>query len=208
MNLPPLIMVSGKMGSGKDTVCGNLASEFYHSANTLYERKPMKEALCAELKTLLLTDINTHTEVFKRERFEKAQWRGQGIDIPPLPHETMTGGQLLQFWGEFRRQQNPYYWIHKRFANFDIARYHWIVPDLRYMNEFKHGASLNAVFIQVNRKTREVKDGRSESHASECELNRLPLPYFDFIIDNDGTIDDLAAEVKRIAQAIIEKANR
>lgn len=84
----------------------------------------------------------------------------------------------------------------------------WIITDVRFPNELDAIKERGGIVIRVNRNTvindneaNPIKSNKSYSnintvqHPSETALDNAT---FDYIIDNNGTIDDLIIEVKRI----------
>jgi hypothetical protein len=127
------------------------------------------------------------------------QENGNFITLPPWvtfdPNAPMDdplcplGKQrtLLQWWGtEFRRMVNPEYWV-RRLADI-IAKEKpqvALVTDMRFPNEKvwveKHGAS-----VKVERPGLEPL---AVAHASELALAPLEDWEWDFVLRNDGTLE-------------------
>ena len=84
----------------------------------------------------------------------------------------------------------------------------WIITDVRFPNEYDAIKQRGGIIIRVNRfsKTQKVRvkarrggyinpDGPTDQHPSETSLDNHE---FDYVIDNNGTIDDLIVKVKDI----------
>jgi hypothetical protein len=69
--------------------------------------------------------------------------------------------------------------------------------DLRFMNEFKNLKSRGWICVKINRNS--VETG---NHISEIELNQIPVEDWDFVIDNNFTIEDLYSTLDSIVQKI------
>lgn len=67
----------------------------------------------------------------------------------------------------------------------------WIITDLRFLNEMEAVKKRNGITIRVNRDLEESKD----EHESETELDNVE---FDYVIDNNDTIEELIEKVKQI----------
>lgn len=70
----------------------------------------------------------------------------------------------------------------------------WIITDMRFPNELEAVKAKDGITIRVNRINRWNKLQDIE-HASETALDNAK---FDYVIDNDGTIEDLIKKVKVI----------
>ena len=69
--------------------------------------------------------------------------------------------------------------------------------DLRFMNEFKNLKSRGWICVKINRNS--VETG---NHISEIELNQIPVEDWEFVIDNNFTIEDLYSTLDSIVQKI------
>ena len=67
----------------------------------------------------------------------------------------------------------------------------WIITDMRFLNEMEAVKKKDGITIRVNRNLEESKD----QHESETELDNVE---FDYIINNNGTIEELIEKVKEI----------
>jgi hypothetical protein len=73
-----------------------------------------------------------------------------------------------------------------------------VIPDSRFKNELALIQRAGGKTIRIKRPGVEVP---AWQHASETEQMEIPDSEFDYIVVNDGTLDDLALKV----QAMIEK---
>jgi hypothetical protein len=105
--------------------------------------------------------------------------------------------KLLQYWGtEYRRAQDPEYWIKKMFAsipaNLDVA----MITDVRFPNEFAAIKERGGYNIRVNRKNANgapfIANDRPADHPSETALDNAP---WDFEIDSPHGHVALAGEI-------------
>ena len=67
----------------------------------------------------------------------------------------------------------------------------WIITDTRFENELKAVKKRGGITIRVNRNLEESKD----QHESETEIDN---EEFDYVIDNNGTIEELIEKVREI----------
>ena len=76
-----------------------------------------------------------------------------------------------------------------------------VIPDLRFISEIErvkeHGAKI--VRIKRNNLPPNLVSG---NHPSETEQLTLPDSYFDYVIENNGTLEDLYAEVEKMFTAL------
>ena len=67
----------------------------------------------------------------------------------------------------------------------------WIITDMRFLNEMEAVKKRGGITIRVNRNLEESKN----QHESETELDSAE---FDYVIDNNGTIEELIEKVRQI----------
>lgn len=72
-----------------------------------------------------------------------------------------------------------------------------VFSDVRFMNEFQAIKDAGGFVVRVKRKLNTAYDDKAMNllHDSETELPNTPDDLFDYIIDNSGTLDDLAAKI-------------
>lgn len=160
----------------------------------------MKDIIC------LLINCNREQledESFKSKELGEEWWYYKGeVGIYPyntpyeankkLPLIKYTPRKLLQKIGTdlFRNQLHPNTWVSSTFANY--LNDAWIITDVRFPNELQAIKDRNGIVIRVNRNNSLFK---SVIHESETALDNYE---FDYIIDNNGTIEDLIIKVKEI----------
>ena len=131
--------------------------------------------------------------------------------------EKMTPRKMLQQVGTdlFRNQLHPNTWTNATFANYkpikdnlldgeirvvrneDLIYPNWIITDVRFPNELEAIKKHNGITIRINRGLveRTGKLIQEPEHISETALDDAK---FDYIIENDCTIDDLIEKVREI----------
>lgn len=130
--------------------------------------------------------------------------------------------KMMQLLGTEAGRQiiHPNIWVNALFSNYKGRKDHfsvakekyfdfpnWIIPDTRFPNEAKAIKDRNGVLIRVNRKNF-TKDGRYEvvhdpvenPHPSETALD--DYTDWDYIIENDGSLEELLSKVKQIYSEI------
>ena len=108
-----------------------------------------------------------------------------------------TPRSLLQKIGTdlFRNQLHPNTWVNATFA--DYQNDNWIITDVRFPNELEAIKKRNGITIRINRGLveRTGKMIQEPEHISETALDNAK---FDYVIENDCTIDDLIEKVREI----------
>lgn len=74
----------------------------------------------------------------------------------------------------------------------------WVITDVRYPNEAEAIKNLGGVLIRIDRNT-----GFTDNHISETALDNYD--GWDYVIDNNGTLENLFNQVKEIYGKIREK---
>ena len=108
-----------------------------------------------------------------------------------------TPRSLLQKIGTdlFRNRLHQNTWVNATFA--DYRDDNWIITDVRFPNELEAIKKHNGITIRINRGLveRTGKMIQEPEHISETALDDAE---FDYVIENDCTIDDLIEKVREI----------
>jgi hypothetical protein len=237
-----LIGISGKLGSGKDTVGSiiqYLTSEYrdkYDYANWYdrvnnYGSDPhssfINKKFAGKLKAVgsLLTGIPI--EKFEDQEFKKTDLPNEWVYVENgYAARNMTVRDFLQKLGTeaMRNGLHTNVWVNALFADYkDVyigdwgqgnhmyEKPNWILTDMRFPNELSSVVERGGITIRVNRKIKiggedygftyvdvkqAVKDGiMASEHPSETALDNAEFKY---VIENNGTIQDLVEQVRRI----------
>lgn len=132
-----------------------------------------------------------HTNVWVNALF--ADYKEVWKDPDPIPHndytitwrENYTEDSTLIHYGEGSEAE---------VFNYEIVSPNWIITDMRFPNEMEAVVEKGGITIRVNRDngTRTID---TNPHPSETSLDNAK---FDYVIENDGTIEDLVEKVKEI----------
>jgi hypothetical protein len=209
-----IIGVCGLIGAGKDTIADYLVNvhEFRREsfANTL------KDAVAAVFgwdRTLL----EGRTKEARAWREQVDEWWAKRLDIPHL-----TPRWVLQYWGTdvLRNHFHDDIWIASVENKLRKTTDDIVISDCRFPNEIKAIKNQGGMVVRVIRGDepewmfhavnfmsgpRQIgwaiaKDALTKAgiHASEYSW---AATEFDFILDNNGSIDSLYDQVKKLVQA-------
>lgn len=192
-----IISISGKIGSGKDTV----AAIIMELAN---DRQWEVKKWAGKLKEVasLLTGIPK--EKFEDQEFKKTNL-GSEWNINSNP---MTVRDLLQLLGTeaMRNGLHTDTWVNALMSEYKtdngvdmkaegngdgvVADKFWIITDTRFPNELAAITRHEGIAIKV------VRDSGNQigtTHSSETALDHYE--DWDYVIDNEGSIDDLRKKI-------------
>lgn len=167
-----IIGLSGKMGSGKDTVADIICKLWPHVP---FERRgfadKVKQVYC------ILTG-----KPYPRTQGQKQEW---------LRDWGMSCRQMLQKIGTdcIRHNLHQDAWVMALLREYDLAKSVWIITDVRFDNEVRALEGLNAYLFEVDRPGNPWLSAAGQ-HESEWSLS-VDLPK----IMNDGTRDELVFRV-------------
>ena len=120
----------------------------------------------------------------------------------------LTPRKLLQLLGTEAGRQiiHPNIWVNALFADFEnnksdwlsATNSKWIITDVRFPNEAQAIKDRGGILIRINR-PQYLDNGlviRKDEHPSETALD--DYDGFDYVIENDGTVQDLIDKVKSL----------
>ena len=114
------------------------------------------------------------------------------------------GRTILQNVGTAYRKNNPECWVNiARQIALGCSEEYMLIPDCRYKNEALGFLDFDYKNVRIERPnfdnglTKEQK-----AHISETEM--CTFPEYDYIITNDGSLDDLREKVKQTFQLEVE----
>jgi hypothetical protein len=108
--------------------------------------------------------------------------------ISKIKHHQMTVREVLQLVGTDCMRDNLHQnvWVNSLFANYQEDS-KWLISDTRFLNEAKSIKDRGGIILRVNRQL----ESNTNSHPSETSLDEY---NFDYVINNDGTLEDLIEE--------------
>jgi hypothetical protein len=206
-----IIGISGRMGSGKNTVGDIIEKICLTNEGPLFEQK----AFAGKLKQIGSILSGVPVEYFEDQDFKK---------LPMGIEWEMTYREFLQKLGTeaMRDGLHTNVWVNALFADYFCKDCgweeeqkgtidacsgkhelpNWIITDMRFPNELEAVKEKGGITIRVvrphgytNPHTGEYKEMPLSYHPSETALDDAK---FDYEIINDGTIEDLIEKVKEI----------
>ena len=125
----------------------------------------------------------------KRMSFAKALYDAlfSVQNIFGLPKEKDR--KFLVTVGDWAREKDPDIFVNIALKDKEAI----YCSDVRFLNEFRALKSHGWKCIKINRDT-----GYNSSHSSECELDSMEDSQWDYIIDNNGTLEDLYNKLDNI----------
>lgn len=200
-----IIAISGKAQSGKDTVCRMIQ---YCIAHCKFPGLPTYQFGIKDCEGEPDSSLERMSRFFtfrfaeflkdsaaaildcERERFEDINFKNSEISWILEDGKPITVRRFMQRFGTaLRREFSEYFWADS------ILRYrrlgNMLIPDLRYKTELEaiKNKDPENIIIRVNRPGVQLMD-----HSSETELD--DYKDWDYVIENDGTLNDLLYKVK------------
>lgn len=123
---------------------------------------------------------------------------------PLCPYGKHRG--LLQFWGgDYRRGENPFYWVDKIDRQIlDEKPTVALISDMRYTNEALMVKHYNGFTVRMDRQ-KSILQGTHASHISETQLDKW---VYDFqIVSEEDDLDVLRKDAVEIFDIIAENVD-
>ena len=191
-----IIGVSGKAQSGKDTVSKMIIyTIWYYSCsqrlfpfgldhyNRIYEiiinsNYWYKTSFANKLKQCLGNILNVRVSQFEDNEFKKSEIEWLGITVREL---------LQKFGTAIRNEVCDDFWVKACLKDYN-KNDNWVISDVRFKSEAKGIKDLEGILLRVNR-----EGAGAGNHISEIDLDDYS---FDYVINNDGSMEDLLLKVK------------
>lgn len=180
-----VILIAGKMGAGKDTFKQILKEEF----EKLDVKKWDYYKFAGILKKFTVDVFSTDLYRLEEDR-EFKENKDPIVGISPR--------EFMQFVGtELGRKIKPTLWSDIFFNTMSSDR-NYIISDHRYIDDYENlkNKGCNVISILIKRDTE-----YTSNHSSE----QTELLYTDYVIDNNGSMEDLREKGKKLAKIILEK---
>ena len=193
-----LIGLSGKKNSGKDTVAELVKKHmFKYEWEIKRFADPLKDMVCLLLGcTREQLEDREYKEALLGEPWD--YWLEQ--DVGPFGKSTFYGsltprGIMQKMGTEVGRSIHENAWVNALFNKYNNQW--WIIPDTRFPNEAEAIKNRGGKLIRVNRNQFVIVD----THPSETSLD--DYTDWDFVIDNNGTMEELEEKVIEICKQLI-----
>ena len=191
-----IIGISGKAQSGKDTVCKMIAyTVWYYNYSQRLEPFGIDHynshqyaiwgvdywhvSFANKLKQCLSVILNIHTvDVFESNDFKKSEIDWLGITVREL---------LQKFGTAIRNEVCDDFWVKACLKDYEKGD-NWLISDVRFKSEAKGIKDLEGIIVRVNR-----EGAGAGNHISEIDLDDYS---FDYVINNNGDMEDLLLKVK------------
>jgi len=186
------ILITGIKNSGKDTVASFLEKHL-KARNFSVGRA----SFAFPLKRVVARMIFGNTSRETMEKIEFFKNRDEPLFVYGKKYTTMR--KVLQYVGDNLREEiDEDIFVKKTKAIVEESKSDFfIIPDLRFTNELEH--FIDGIIIRVDRD--EVKT--DDDHKSETEVALMDDDCFEYIIDNNGTLEELEAQVEKIVFELI-----
>lgn len=208
-----IIGVCGFIGSGKDTVADYLVN--FHEFRRESFANSLKDAV-AMVFGWDRTMLEGRTKAAREWREETDKWWSArlGTDITPR--------KILQYWGTevCRKGFHDDIWIAALEYKLLNSKDNIVISDCRFPNEIKSIKDAGGIVIRVVRgdepewysaavSFNKGPNGNSTWSLSKAKLDQLKIhasetawvgTQFDVVLDNNGSMDDLYAQIKDLVQ--------
>ena len=199
-----IIGISGKAQSGKDTVCKMIVyTIWYYNCsqrlqpfslehyNNTYEKFGdvidftywYKTSFANKLKQCLSSILNVSISKFEENEFKKSEVEWLGITVREL---------LQKFGTAIRNEVSDDFWVKACLNNLEKDD-DYLITDVRFKSEAKGIKDLEGIIVRINR-----EGAGAGNHISEIDLDDYS---FDYVINNDGDMEDLLLKVKEFCIA-------
>lgn len=199
------IAISGKANSGKNTLSNTIEKIIDRQLVGLVPEE-LKEN--PQIAVLAFADpVKEIARLMFPQISERHLWGDSKLRAEIIPGifrngERLTIRQLLIDIGEQAKVYNPNVWVdnliyrYKEFCrshNAELA----IVTDVRFLNEFEALKKRGFHMIRIKRKSSLILQ-----HVSETEQDSIPDNRFDYVLNNDGSLQDLEKEIATLIKSI------
>ncbi|MCI1189325.1 hypothetical protein MON38_18025 [Hymenobacter sp. DH14] len=179
-----LIGLSGRRGSGKDTVARILQQ-------LQPERRWQIRSFGDSIKSVCAALTGEDVAPYYSQRGK--------AELVPTFHRTR--GEMLQQVGSALRAWEPLVWVDAFFAGLPPAAF-VLVPDVRFANEADPIRARGGLMLRVEGDPLHQRgDGtRDDNHPSEVAMD--DYPHFDFTLHNTGSREDLTRQVRELLRRL------
>ena len=184
LNYPVIIALSGKKGSGKDTVANML--EYYFKD---YHHQRLHKVAFADPVREIASIIASTPQVHFIDRYWKEQPVSSSDKRSPREYLRLVGQSLKSALGSD-------VWIRVMDTRvFTFNTKNCVITDVRFRNELDYVKEKGAFLIKIER------DGcEGDDDVSETEMDGFKDEEFDLIIKNNGTREELSETISNFVK--------
>lgn len=200
-----MVGIAGKARSGKDQLATYLAERFQKQYNLEFRF----DAFANELKRMCVKYFYLTNEQLwglhkeRMTRYGKNELGRTGLSSNPADYWTPR--EIMQAVGGFFRTIDYDFWVKKLDEKFwKTEPKNVIITDIRHINECEY-VKEHGTLIKIVRGEQQKIHGME--HESETALDGKPDEYFDIVVHNNGTLDDLRQAADNVADAVIKIQN-
>lgn len=201
-----LVGISGFIGSGKDTVADYLVTNYQYKQESFANSLKDAIALVFNWDRTMLAGLTNESRNW-REQVDK--WWATRLNIPHL-----TPRWILQQWGTEVCRQNFHddIWIASVENKIRQSTDNFVISDVRFPNEILSVKRMKGITIWVKRGElpnwyQTALDANLGNYDAMDEMERLQIhpsewswigSYFDYVIENNSSKEDLYRSIDRI----------
>ena len=182
--------LAGPIGAGKTALADALGRHGF-------ARLPFAQALRDEVLQKFPRTLRAHL-LSKDERLvflTDREWADRVAQVVWGKADPFFRAILQEYGTEVRRADDPGYWV-KRWTATVAGLDRAVADDMRFPNECQAVRDLGGWLVRVER----PGHARGDPHLSEQAL--IEWVDWDWVVKNDGDLDDLLAEADRLVKAI------
>jgi len=182
-----IIGLSGKIGSGKSTVAEIFKEHEFYLDSFAYSVKDVSSSIFG-FDRIRLEGITKEDREW-RERPDEKYSDLLGKSFSPRDSLILIGTTLG------RNQIHSDIWVETVFNRYNLSKNkNLLITDVRFPNEYDSIKKRGGILIRINRQ-------------NLCEINHesetaLDFHFFDYVIENNGTLEELIEKIKNILNTI------
>lgn len=189
-----IIILSGKIGVGKDTTCNYITNNYPYYSIAFADK--LKETLCQFLNSTY--QLNLQVEEFYTEK-------GKQKIIPVAFNNNIpsTLRGAMQWWGELMKEHlGLSFWIDQVKFKIKVQSINVVISDARFEYEIEEIQKDKALQHNFNIYTVRIVNNKisEDLHISETHLNNYT--NYDFILENNSTLQSLYSNIDTIIKTI------